>query len=78
MAGVEYGTGVADAVSNLPRLGLNGWEASLGYRVSDSIQVSGGWQQQNYSRSSGAFFNGMPQLKMDAIYLHLNLRTSEQ
>jgi hypothetical protein len=78
MAGLEYGNGVADAVAGLPRLGLNGLEASLGYRISDSIHVSSGWQHQTYSRNSGLFFNGAPQLKMDAVYLHLNLKTSEQ
>jgi hypothetical protein len=76
-AGVEYGNGVADAVAGLPRLGLYGLEASLGYKISDSIQVSTGWQHQSYSRSTGVFFNGAPQLKMDAVYLHLNLKTSE-
>ena len=78
MAGVEYGTGTADAVSNLPRLGLNALEASLGYRISDSIRISGGWQHQSYSRSAGVFFNGAPQLKMDAVFLHLTLNTSEE
>jgi hypothetical protein len=78
MAGVEYGTGTADAVSNLPRLGLNGLEASLGYRISDSIRISSGWQHQSYSRSAGAFFNGAGQLKMDAVFLHLTLNTSEE
>jgi len=78
MAGLEYGNGIADAVTSLPRLGLNGLEASLGYRVSDSISFSTGWQHLTYSRGSGLFFNGAPQLKMDAVYLHLNLRTSEQ
>jgi len=78
MAGVEYGTGTADAVSNLPRLGLNALEASIGYRISDSIRISGGWQHQSYSRSAGVFFNGAPQLKMDAIFLHLTLNTSEE
>jgi hypothetical protein len=78
MAGVEYGTGTADAVSNLPRLGLNGLEASVGYRISDSIRVSGGWQHQNYSRSAGLFFNGARQLKMDAVFLHLILNASEE
>jgi len=77
-AGVEYGNGVADAVAGLPRLGLNGLEASLGYRASDSMQISAGWQHQSYSRGGGTFFNGAPQLKLDAIFLHLNLRTSEQ
>ena len=78
MAGVEYGNGVADAVGGLPRLGLNGMEASIGYRFSDSVQVSSGWQHQTYSRGSGTFFNGASQLKLDAIFLHLNLKTSEQ
>lgn len=78
MAGLEYGTGTADAVSNLPRLGLNGLEASVGYRISDSIRVSSGWQHLSYTRSSGVFFNGAPQLKMDAVYLHLTLNTSQE
>ena len=78
MAGVEYGTGTADAVSNLPRLGLNALEASIGYRISDSIRISGGWQHQSYSRSAGVFFNGAPQLKTDAVFLHLTLNTSEE
>jgi hypothetical protein len=78
IAGLEYGNGVADAVAALPRLGLNGLEASVGYRASDSIQISAGWQHQTYSRGNGSFFNGAPQLKLDAIFLHLNLKTSEQ
>jgi len=77
-AGLEYGTGVADAVSVLPRLGLNGLEASVGHRISDSISLSAGWQHLAYSRSSGVFFNGAPRLKLEAVYLHLNLKTSEQ
>ncbi len=77
-AGLEYGTGVADSVSALPRLGLNGLEVSFGHRISDSIALSAGWQHLAYSRSSGLFFNGAPRLKLEAVYLHLNLRTSEQ
>jgi hypothetical protein len=78
MAGLEYGTGTADAVSNLPRLGLNGLEASVGYKLSDSIRVSSGWQHLSYSRGTGSFFNGARQLKMDAVYLHLTLNTSDE
>jgi hypothetical protein len=77
-AGLEYGTGTADAVAALPRLGLAGWEASLGYKLSDSISASTGWQHLAYSRSAGVFFNGAPQLKLEAVFLHLNLKTSEQ
>jgi hypothetical protein len=76
MAGLEYGNGVAEAVPGSPRLGLNGLEASLGYTVSSSIHVSTGWQHLSYGRASGAFFNGSPQLRLDAVYLHLNLHTS--
>lgn len=77
-AGLEYGNGVADTVAGLPRLGLNGIETSLGYKISDGVSVSTGWQHQSYSRGAGLFFNGVPQLKLDAIYVHLNLKTSEQ
>ena len=78
MVGLEYGNGVADAVAGLPRLGLGGLQASIGYKISDSASVSTGWQHQTYSRNRGLFFNGTPQLKMDAIYLHLKLNTSEE
>ena len=76
MAGLEYGNGVADAVAGLPRLGLNGLEASLGYQLSNSASVSTGWQHISYTRNVGTFFNGTPQLKLDAVYLHLTLKTS--
>jgi hypothetical protein len=76
-AGVEYGTGVAGAVAGLPRLGLIGTEVSAGYRVSPSLLVSAGWQHQGYTRG-GVFFNGSPQLKLDALFLHVALGTSEQ
>jgi hypothetical protein len=78
MVGLEYGAGVADAVAGLPRLGLSGLETSLGYRISDSVHVSTGLQHLSYSRSNGLFFNGASQLKLDAVYLHLNLKTSDQ
>jgi hypothetical protein len=78
MAGLEYGNGVADAVPGAPRLAENGLEASLGYSVSSSASISSGWQHLVYTRNSGLFFNGLPQLKLDAFYLHVNLKTSEQ
>ena len=80
IAGVEFGNGAAKevAIAGLPRLGVNGMQASLGYRISPSINLSGGYQHLTYGRSSGAFFDGGRQLKMDAVYLHLNLRTSQE
>ena len=76
--GIEYGNGIAKEVviAGLPRLVLNGAQASLGYRVSPSIDLSGGYQHLTYGRSGGAFFDGSRQLKMDAVYLDLNLHTS--
>ncbi|MBA2587056.1 MAG: hypothetical protein H0U98_00355 [Alphaproteobacteria bacterium] len=77
-AGMEYGNGVAKEVviAGLPRLGLNGAQASLGYHLSSSVDLSGGYQHLSYGRSSGTFFNGVRQLKLDAVYLHLNLHSS--
>jgi hypothetical protein len=77
-ATVEYGTGTARAVSVLPRLGQTGWETAVSYRLSPSLLVSGGWQKLDHSRISGTFFNGSPLLKMDAVFVHLKLNTSEQ
>ena len=74
--GVEYGNGVADRVAGLPRLGLNGYQASLGYVLNSSIQITACWQRWDYSRSSGTFFNAAPRIRMDAGFLHLNLKTS--
>jgi hypothetical protein len=76
MLGLEYGNGDADAVAGGPRLGVNGYQASLGYNFSSSIAVSGGWQRLVYQRSSGAFYSAAPRLGLDAAFLHLNLKTS--
>ena len=76
MLGVEYGGGDADAVGGAPRLNINGYQASLGYNFSSSIGVSGGWQRMIYQRSSGVFYNAAPRINLDAVFLHLNLKTS--
>ena len=71
--GVEYGNAVAGSPAGLPRLGLNGYQASLGYVLNNNWQITGGWQRLDYARNSGVFFNGAPRLNMDAGFLHLNL-----
>lgn len=73
VAGVEYGNAVAGSPPGQPRLGLNGYQASIGYVLNTNWQITGGWQRLDYARSSGAFFNGGPHLDMDAGFLHLNL-----
>jgi hypothetical protein len=75
MLGVEYGDGNAGAIPGAPRLGLTGYEAILGYSLSDSIQPTLGWQHLNYDRSSGNFYIGAPRIALDAVFLHLNLKT---
>jgi hypothetical protein len=76
MLGMEYGNGDADAVAGNPRLGVNAYQGSLGYNFSSSILVSGGWQRLVYQRSTGAFYNALPRVNLDALYLHLNIKTS--
>jgi len=75
--GVEYGNAVAGSPAGLglngARLGLNGYQASVGYVLNNNWQITGGWQRLDYSRNSGVFFNGGPRLNMDAGFLHLNL-----
>jgi hypothetical protein len=72
IAGGEYETGSADGSLGLPNLGLHAYEASVGYVVNTNMQLTAGWQQQNYSRSAGVFYNGLNKIDMEAWFLHLN------
>jgi len=75
---LEYGTGVAGSAAGNSRLGLNGMEAQLARTFSDGVLASLGWQHLIYGRSSGAFYDGSNRLSLDAVFLHLSLRTSDQ
>ena len=48
----------------------------------DTISVNGNFtvadQLSGDGGSDALFFNGAPQLKMDAVFVHLKLQTSEQ
>lgn len=77
-ASLEYGSGVAGRVGGNARLGLNGMEAQLARTISDSVLASVGWQHLSYGRDSGTFFDGSRRLSLDAVFLHLSLRTSPQ
>lgn len=80
-ASLEYGNGVAGAVSPLgatgARLGQNGVEVSVGYALSPGVQLSTGWQHLNYGRGSGSFYDGSRKLSLDAVFLHLTARTTD-
>jgi hypothetical protein len=77
-ASLEYGSGVAGRVAGNARLGLNGMEAQVAHTFSDSVLASVGWQHLSYGRDAGAFFDGSRRLSLDAVFLHLSLRTSPQ
>ena len=77
MLGVEFGDGNAGKVTGAPLIALTGYQSSIGYNFSNSIQLSAGWQRLNYERSSGTFYNGRPRIALDAGFLHLSLKTSQ-
>ncbi len=74
--GAEYGDGNAGQVPGAPHLALTGYQASLGYNFSNSIEVSSGWQHQTYQRGTGLFYNNSPRIGLDAVFLHLTLKTA--
>jgi hypothetical protein len=74
---LEYGTGVAGGVAGNARLGLNGMEAQVARTISDSVLASVGWQHLIYGRDSGTFYDGSRRLSLDAVFLHLSLRTKQ-
>ena len=72
---LEYGSGVAGSAGGNARLGLNGMEVEVARTVSDSVLASLGWQHLIYGRDTGAFYDGSRRLSLDALFLHLSLRT---
>ena len=72
IAGAELINGSADGSLGAPTLSVHGYQASLGYVINSNLQLTGGWQQLRYGRSSGAFYNGLSAIKMNAGYLHFD------
>jgi hypothetical protein len=72
IAGVELIQGDADGSAGLPTLGVHGYQASIGYVINSNLQLTAGWQQLRYGRDAGVFYNGLPVIKMNAEYLHLD------
>lgn len=69
--GFEYSNGVADAEAPSPRLDATGYEASIGYVIDTSLQLTGGWQHQRFVRDTGVFYNGRPAVSLNAGFLYL-------
>src|SRR5271165_1634459 len=72
IAGAELTNGNADGSLGAPTVGVHGYGASVGYVINTNLQLTAGWQQLRYARSAGAFYNGLPAIKMNAEYLHLD------
>ena len=70
IVGGEYGEGSAEGA---PKLGVRGVGTSLGYVFNNNLQATLGWQQLRYDRDAGFFYNGAQRIRMDAVFLHLNL-----
>jgi hypothetical protein len=49
--------------------GITGYQTTLGYQFTSALQLTGGWQRYDYSRNTGAFYNGRAATHMNAIYL---------
>lgn len=71
IAGFEYAGGTSDTTGALPGLHEHGLEASLGYVLNSNVQFTGGWQNLEFRRGAGDFFNGAATLDVNAAYLHL-------
>lgn len=69
-AGFEFGNGRADGFLGAPTLGTHALLIDAAYAVNTNLQLSGGWEQLNYSRTVGAFYNGAPVIGMDAVFIH--------
>ncbi len=68
--GGEFGNGNADGALGMPTLGVHAYLIDAAYAVNTNLQLSGGWQQLNYQRNAGTFYNGLPRIEMDALFLH--------
>ncbi len=74
LAGVEYETGTADGAPGLPGLTERGWSPSVAYMATPNLQLTLGYQDLQFHRQTGDFYNGKPSIGMDAVYLHANFQ----
>lgn len=68
--GLEYDRGTADAHPGLPALRESGEEASVGYTVNSSLQLTLGWQHMHFDQTTVAFYDGKPTVGATAGFLH--------
>ncbi len=71
-AGVEYSDGDVDGPAGRPDYAMNAYQAAIGYRVNDNLDIGAGWQWYDYDRNLGVFYNGDTAIDMDAGFITLN------
>ena len=64
--GAEYSNA---SVSGPVDYRITGYEATLGYKLNQNLEITGGWQWYDYARNAGSFYNGRPAIRMNAGFL---------
>jgi hypothetical protein len=67
--GGEYAVASAHGPVNYD---FNAYQAGIGYKINDNMQISIGWQWYIYTRATGTFVNGGPELAMNGGFLSLS------
>jgi hypothetical protein len=68
LAGVEFSNALIEGPVEFT---VTGFQLSAGYKINTNMLFSIGWQHYDYSRTSGAFYNGLPEISMNAGFLYL-------
>ena len=74
IVGGELGDGRADGRLGASTIGLHAGSATIGYVINSNLQLNLGWEHFHYDRDTGAFYNGLPRIGMDAAFLHLQFQ----
>jgi hypothetical protein len=72
--GFEYSDAAASAVPNLPHLSECGYEPTVGYVINPNLQLTAGYQNLNYRRSWGTFYDGRNNVALRAGFLYVEFR----
>ncbi len=74
--GFEYSSATAGAEpeAGLPELTEEGCEPLVGYALNPNLQLALGYQHLMYERSTGAFYNGKPNVSLNAGFLYFEFR----
>ncbi len=69
--GGEYSNGDVNGPAGITEYGLDAYQLAAGYRVNDNLQLTLGWQWQDYTRTIGTFPNGAKTSDMNAGFMTL-------